>query len=94
MNKSDENIEEILNKYQVKDKFLNNFESYIDESGFKTKLNNHLKIVLKRKKVEDIEETEIYNIIMDYMTLNLPEEVQEKLYNDIRKFVDENINFD
>ncbi|EQB60602.1 hypothetical protein NAPIS_ORF01823 [Vairimorpha apis BRL 01] len=94
MNKSDENIEEILNKYQVKDKFLNNFESYIDESGLKTKLNNHLKIVLKRKKVEDIEETEIYNIIMDYMTLNLPEEVQEKLYNDIRKFVDENINFD
>lgn len=93
MNKSDENIEEILNKFQVKEKFLSNFESYIDESGFKTKLNNHLKIVLKRKKIEDIEESEIYNIIMDYMTLHLPEDVQEKIYNDIRKFVDENIDF-
>ncbi|KAF5140780.1 hypothetical protein AAJ76_3700036161 [Vairimorpha ceranae] len=93
MEKNDENIEEILNKYGVKDKFLNSFDAMLTEYDFKSKINTHLKNKLKHKKLEDVSESETYDIIMDFMTKNLPEEVQEKLYYEIRKFIDDNLEF-
>lgn len=93
MEKNDENIEEILNKYGVKDKFLNSFDAMLTEYDFKSKINTHLKNKLKYKKLEDVSESETYDIIMDFMTKNLPEEVQEKLYYEIRKFIDDNLEF-
>jgi len=93
MEKNDENIEEILNKYGVKDKFLNSFDAMLTEYDFKSKINIHLKNKLKHKKLEDVSESETYDIIMDFMTKNLPEEVQEKLYYEIRKFIDDNLEF-
>ena len=93
MEKNDENIEEILNKYGVKDKFLNSFDAMLTEYDFKSKINIYIKNKLKHKKLEDVSESETYDIIMDFMTKNLPEEVQEKLYYEIRKFIDDNLEF-
>lgn len=93
MDKNDENIEEILNKYAVKDKFLNSFDSYLNEYDFKSKINSYIKNKFKNRKLEDVLESEVYDVIMDFMTKNLPEEVQEKIYYQIRQFIDENIKF-
>ncbi|WUR05012.1 uncharacterized protein VNE69_11175 [Vairimorpha necatrix] len=93
MDKNDENIEEILNKYGVKDQFLNSFDTMLNEYDFKSKINYHIKNIYKHRKIEEVPETEIYNTIMEFMTNNLPEEIQEKLYYQIRKFIDENLEF-
>jgi hypothetical protein len=84
-------IHEILEKRGILDKLLDKLENHINEIKFKEEIDKHVRSLFVNKNLEDISANEIYNILYDFISENLPSQVQELMFHDIRTVVDENL---
>lgn len=92
MEEKQRKIEQILDKNRGGEKLVENLDNYINESKFKDEIDKYVRNNLMNKDIEEISADEIYNLIYNYVSEHLPSDIQERVFYDIRKYVDENIN--
>jgi hypothetical protein len=81
-------VDELLDTPEKRAFLREKLEKLIEKHGFSTRINNFVDEMLRKERSDYIDVNLVYKHLYDFTASNLPTEVQEEFYYDVRAFID------
>lgn len=81
---------ELLKHEGDKTMLTERLEKHMKEYGFDRRIDEFIDEILEGKLADAIDVDPLFNQVYDFVAENLPSEIQEAFYYDVRSFIDKN----